>query len=663
MFYQRMLRRPFGLKSLLIPALLVAALIFTVIAAYLERLHSSIDLPTGHLDGAFQTASGLYRLAAGQSPGKDFFPYLGIGPLLLLYPTFLAAGADLAASFFSARFMVLVLMGVSVSVLSLLLEPKKKNVFPIAAGIIMVLWLITSPSKLPQWVMEWSVPAHSLRPIRAFLPYLNVVFAYLIIRYSNSSVRRYAALGALAGLDLLWSNDYGISSSLLLICFSLALLAKERQVTLSKIGALLAMTILVGAGSFTLATHGFAVPLLKYNFLDVAKDQWWYFAPWDEPSRIFGFRDLYKLWDRELGLGVAVLLGLSVVAYHRPSLKYGLLLYLGVALFAGGFVASAGGHIGGYFAAFGFWSKMTLILAVLRLPYIAVSARLRPRVDKVFGLVMCVLLLAASVIAANKHAGRYHRAGIVVASDQHRFYVPELGGYLPVEWQNYIDEARKNQGKKFVEEYWGLWSAMQRKPVNIPVDSVIHALGGTRDQVARFMEGRPDIVITTRRSYNVVWQTWSLNANWWFYKHLLAHYSPESLSPTTIVWRKKTKEETWDKIPCSVKLQTISLQPKGVGYYEVTVNYRLGDSGLRNLVSVRNNINYVAGSGGYLSLDPTATQAIFPAYLTDPEAEQLDFIVESGYRVRPKLEIENCSAQKLPLGFHDEVLETPNQLQ
>lgn len=59
---------------------------------------ASLYSPTNHLDGAFQTAAGLFKIKAGQTPGIDFFPYLGIGPLTLLYPFFIFAGSNLAAS-------------------------------------------------------------------------------------------------------------------------------------------------------------------------------------------------------------------------------------------------------------------------------------------------------------------------------------------------------------------------------------------------------------------------------------------------------------------------------------------------------------------------------------------------------------------------------------
>lgn len=102
--------------------------------AAIYAMTTAINAPTFHLDGAFQTASGLFRLDSGQAPGKDFFPYLGIGPLLALYPVFKAFGSDLSASVISAQFMTLVLGGLSVSVIWHFIFRPKSIITSLAVG-------------------------------------------------------------------------------------------------------------------------------------------------------------------------------------------------------------------------------------------------------------------------------------------------------------------------------------------------------------------------------------------------------------------------------------------------------------------------------------------------------------------------------------------------
>ena len=95
----------------------VLAIVSFLTWAILFALASAIDTPIFHLDGAFQTASGMFRLDAGQFPGRDFYPYLGIAPLLSIYTVFKLLGAKLAASVASAAFMTLVVGWLSVSIL------------------------------------------------------------------------------------------------------------------------------------------------------------------------------------------------------------------------------------------------------------------------------------------------------------------------------------------------------------------------------------------------------------------------------------------------------------------------------------------------------------------------------------------------------------------
>lgn len=95
-------------KTIVLLCVILGALFLAVVALALER---ALHIPTTHLDGAYQTASGLFRLHAGHLPGRDFFPYLGVGVLYLIYPLFEFAGAHLAASVFAVQLMVWIACG------------------------------------------------------------------------------------------------------------------------------------------------------------------------------------------------------------------------------------------------------------------------------------------------------------------------------------------------------------------------------------------------------------------------------------------------------------------------------------------------------------------------------------------------------------------------
>jgi hypothetical protein len=100
----------------------ITALTLVIIA--FNALKTSIDVLTSHLDGAFQAASDLFRLDSGRLPGRDFYPYLGIGPLLAIFPIYKIAGADLAATVFAAKIATVFLSWFAVTILwQLLLRP------------------------------------------------------------------------------------------------------------------------------------------------------------------------------------------------------------------------------------------------------------------------------------------------------------------------------------------------------------------------------------------------------------------------------------------------------------------------------------------------------------------------------------------------------------
>lgn len=109
--------------------------------AIFYAMTTTINVPTFHLDGAFQMASGIFRFDSGQFPGKDFFPYLGIGPLFTLYPAFKASGPDIFASVFFAQFMTLISGGLSVSVIWHLMGRSESLPISFAAGaVFFVAW-------------------------------------------------------------------------------------------------------------------------------------------------------------------------------------------------------------------------------------------------------------------------------------------------------------------------------------------------------------------------------------------------------------------------------------------------------------------------------------------------------------------------------------------
>ena len=342
--------------------------------AVFYSLSAAINIPTFHLDGAFQTASGLYRLDSGQIPGKDFYPYLGIGPLLVLYPFFKAFGANISASVFSAQLVVLLIGMLSTALIWQLIWRPKSFVTSLAVGSVLFLTpfavSIFLSQPLPVW-MEFGVsPGNSLRPIRAAAPYLIVIAYYFFIFRINKPQKKYILSGLLTGSVLLWSNDFAIPSAGLFAIFVFITALRCREFLIKNSLFYLVATIISWMTFLTFATYGHPMELLKYNFLDVAQDQWWFFGPYGESTRIFYLQKLTRIFSQENYIPLLVLALMAVLASITRLIEHVLLLWIGVVLFAGGVAASVGGHLGHYFGAFYFWGMTAIYVGMFRLAWL-----------------------------------------------------------------------------------------------------------------------------------------------------------------------------------------------------------------------------------------------------------------------------------------------------
>lgn len=641
--------------ALAIVALFLAAMVY-------HALKYAIDTPTFHLDGAFQTASGLFRIGAGQVPGRDFYPYLGIGPLLLIYPVYALAGGGLAASVFAAHFVTVTLGALSVSVVSHLIFRPRSALYSACAGATVFTAVLFFPSQYPVFnLFPFGVePGNSLRPIRAAAPYLvSMLFLYICNR-CHSRDRRNVLLGLLIGTIMLWSNDFAIpTAGIFSFVFCGYFYFEDKDNWKKSVLTFGATALLSWIVLLSLVTAGHPLELLRYNFKDVAHDQWWYFGPYGPGTRIFEPAQLSRLVSWENHYALTVLGATALVAMWTRQRHHVLLVFIGVALFLGGCLPSVGGHLGGYFGAFSFWAGSTTLLGVLQALRMLLARSTGNSETRRAGLRTGLLAAAAiAVLAGGIAKMRAYADHLAIArSDAKRFYVEEFGAYLGTEWKDYIAYARANKHTKAIEDYWGLWSSLNGAFPPWPVDSVIHALGDVR-QSAREGLAKADIVISTRYATSPEWQPWNVSQNFWFYDELLTKWAPDFISPTSVVWKKMTHPREFTNVVCRVSPEKdkIILEPAQVGYYRVALDYRFAGS-KRHLLMVRNNISSGLDAGGYVSLPPDGKRAVIPV-LIDQESDNIfdSKVVGAG---ADRLVIESCQAQKISFR-HNDVLYSPS---
>jgi hypothetical protein len=617
---------------------LLALLVFTDLAVpAVLAWQTALIVPTYHLDGAFQTASGMFRLADGAVPGRDFFPYLGIGPLYVLYPFFVVLGGDLTASVFAAHFVALVAAQFLVAVVvTLLLRRRSKLIFALAAAAPLLVLAVARVWPHLIAVVEpgcgncvtmlryAAEPGNSLRPLRAVAPYLLAMVAMTALLGTWRPRTQMITVGVATGLvAALWSNDYGLVSAALMVALVTGLqLARRPQ------GWMRSLLLLWGSslGTFLvagfLATAGHFVDYLRYNLEDVRGDQFWYFGAWDEQYKVFSIRDLLGVLSEEHAFWALFVLPLVIVfgAWRRRSISWLLVAYLGAATLLGGITATVGGHSAYYFWAFRVWAMVVVAVGLvlfahreltLHRPRIAGGIARASRTRRAAAVLTALALTGVTLVAV---VDAVHQR-ISLAADPHYVFDDGLDGYLDARYADHVAMARANHDT-VVEEYFGLWSAVDGPNENLKVDSVIHALGSQRQAFADYVaKERPDKVVTTSPEMDDGWTPWNLSANWWLYHDLLKSYRPEQTSPMALTWTR-TQPAAWTSVPCRIDGYKVQLSAEESGLYEVALQYQGPGAGSRAFTMVRNYLN-TPGADGYLALDPGATSQAFPVYVHD----------------------------------------------
>jgi hypothetical protein len=595
--------------------------------------------PTFHLDGAFQTASGLYRLDAGQMPGRDFFPYLGIAPILILFPIFKLFGSNLAASGFAAQFIVLIMGAASIAtIFHLVASPQNKSTsllagFAIFAGCSIIFFISGGP--LLEWLQFALTPSNSLKPVRAFAPYLAAVLA--IVKTRDTEWQRYSIRGIFCSIILLWSNDFAITTAGLFSILMLPIALREKCFN-RKCAAAYFLALTISSIILYLAcTAGHPLALLKYNFIDVAHDQWWYFGGYGEEDRIFNLYQITRLVSDENYFPLAVLITTSTLALISKNQNLMLAAWIGLALLTGGAVAAIGGHIGHYMGPFYLWGIWVMIAGLVS---IIMESAVRLKILEYY---TTPLLLCISAYTLYISYENYKTVRFSAQNNEHLFYSPELGGYLETQWKDYINMAKNSDGSVVIEEYWGLWSATRKSFSGWPVDATIHALGETRTNASKQMS-RAGTIISTRNSLSHDWQAWSLSQNYWFYTELLHKFTPISTSPNTIIWKRNKDIANTEISSCQTNNNdqpSITIINNRNGFYEITMNYRFSSRG-RYLTMIKNNISYAANADGYVSFDPDGQTVTFPAYLKE---NSVPLEVSLKGTADRKFSITSCSAR------------------
>jgi hypothetical protein len=520
----------------------VVVILFSLYLAMILSIRASIYLPTYHLDGAFQTASGLLRINWGEIPGIDFFPYLGIGPLLLLMPMFILFGGDLGASVLASHLMTLGIMQLITFFTLFFLISSRNKIYALLFSFIPTFLVYSTGltsmaySNFSRYIglealFELITPGNSLRPLRAFAPWLLVIAIYYVHKRIGHRVSGDLLIGFFIGLIFgLWSNDYALLTALLGFVFYIILINRSSHSFRKIVYSLVSLSFTICTIAAVQLGNGWDESYLKYNFIDVRGDQYWYFGPWSDDSRINNALDLINQLNAErVILPLIFLFAISFLAFRKKSNELLALSLIGISLFLGGCVSTIGGHTYNYFSPFKLWG---LLIAIALFFFCSVKAMtmwtkspvkqrwVTSYIKAFIGLLAVFGLLETNQTWSIANEAKLNQA--IVWDDR-------LGGYLPTE---YLPKGDFIESEILVEEYWGLLSTLGKTGRNSKTDSVIHALGSQRPQFIKDLKKDGVSVITSSKEIGE-WFTWNLSSNWWFYRPLFENFDPIFQSPIT----------------------------------------------------------------------------------------------------------------------------------
>lgn len=492
-------------------------------------------------DGPLQLFNPLRRIAAGQRAGAEFQFFHGVGVPYLHYPIFALAGKTIFASELSRQW---------VNTLSLLIG--YLGVFAGATRrLTPTLGLTATALVLSFYLPAGSLgsPGHSLVGVRSVSPLLLVGLLLAGLRPTREAV----AAGCLAGVGVLVGTEHGLAAAVMLGLVwagrrwvrhpggSTAWAARAAAAFLATWGGLL---LLIAGPEGT-------AKALRYAFLDLPADQFWYFgAP---PNRfIHGPTQLADraLWVWAVGPILTLTGVLAAVIRSSPAARpVCVVLIAGLAAGALGAVGYLGydsphyllpvnrmalvvGLIGGWFVvrelaahpdfAPVVWRAGPALVAGWTVVWLIAgpagwSARGIPQLGREFDTATRCFSAGKARLAARLEDHLTGLTGPIEADRAGR------GRRPPVVWSTYAGLLEGRLGT-----------------FHPHTDYIIHAIGptGRDDYLAGFRAANPDYVVTLRRDpYEI--EEWLQNSTWPFYEELVLNYGVRATTKECLLWSRQ----------------------------------------------------------------------------------------------------------------------------
>jgi hypothetical protein len=578
----------------------VVIIISLCILKGLGRIYLSDFYP---INGDFQNYNGFRRLLDGQIPFEDFYFYLGLGPLYINALLIWIIGNDFTNSLFVTNFLTSFMFALSAFII-FYLNGLRINLSLVFTIIILMVALRYFDFVPPMFFKNFPFfdmisPGNSLRMQRAFLPYLVTLLLLLCWKanlHKKVKNESYQILlhGMIIGIGLVWSNDYGIS---VIVSSLYIFIIRYFQFTLAfvkKLCLFLFGEILGALGLINLLTRGNPLNWFDYNFLGVAKDQFWYYNT-KHSDKIL---TLYEFpINTELIIGFLFILYLSwKIRKGKHSLLDILFLFIILSAIIAGYAYAVSSVKIGMFEPFYFIFYLSLISLICKY-----ASKSLININTAWSVIVTIIIFTSAILFV------YPKAEKVMSDleSERGIKIEGLGGYLS-QYGNTLNLVSKkiSPNEEIFSTYASALEVIENKYQPSGIDYIIHVLGNQYRQayLASFHKNAPDYITTIREDFTS-WEIWAKRTNWFFYREFLKSYEPISVTDYNVIWKKTDKDLTIDSKIKEVQLKRLSANsweihvktdPKiGNAIADISINYssswnkkRISGLGIRNIIEV-----------------------------------------------------------------------------
>jgi len=323
MISKKTIERVLILLTIIVGSLVIGIMVFNKIRV----------LDYSPMNGDFQTYNMVRRLFNGQIPFRDFFPYLGLGPLYLNSIICILTGNGLfRMSLISTLIMSAISFVVILYTILRVFEIKKHISLLIPILFISLMHIVTSNSGIvyetTTFLKKILYPGNSIRTHRAVVLFLCVLIFRIIFknidfkkfRIKDFKYEYVIICGFILGIFGCWSNDYGIPIIFASIFLFIVLLFELKKEFFIKLLIFIASEIVSIFTIISIVTLGNFKNWVYYNFKGVANDQFWYFSPYYEKKLI--------LWEfitdfrfKIMILAIVILIGILIAIWVNKDFR------------------------------------------------------------------------------------------------------------------------------------------------------------------------------------------------------------------------------------------------------------------------------------------------------------------------------------------------------